>query len=136
MSVINDSIAAILADLRDCNGVPAIYRRGADTVALTVTLGRHGTLREEDAAPLVMEEDIRDFLLAAADLVLGGLAITPEAGDQILIVNLAGDQYIVHEVLPPPTSGKCYDGVDPAENTLRVHTRQTGLELIEPEGDS
>jgi hypothetical protein len=135
VSAINDSIASMLADLRDSSGVPAVYRRGTDSVALTVILGRHGTLREEDATPLVMEEDIRDFLLATADLVLDGQAITPETGDQILITNLAGDQYLVHEVLPPPTSGKCYDGVDPAENTLRVHTRQAGAEPVVPAGE-
>jgi len=92
------------------------YSRGADSSQVAATVGR--TVFEVDDGYGVVEKwESRDFLITAADLVLGGVAVTPQCGDRIT------DGGRVYEVLAPGKED-VFRLSDPYGVTLRVHTKQ------------
>jgi len=92
------------------------YCRGADSVQVAATVGR--TVFEIDDGYGVIEKwESRDFLIAAADLVLGGVTVTPQRGDRI------ADAGKVYEVLAPGKEDVSRPS-DPYGMTLRIHTKQ------------
>ena len=96
------------------------YRRGASTVEVPAT--RAATRYEvDDGYGTIVEQDMRDYLVAASDLVLG----LPEPGDDILD-EIDGVTH-VYEVT---TLGgeRHYRVCDPDRNTLRIHTQYIGTE--------
>ena len=66
-----------------------------------------------------------DFIVAADDLVLGGVKATPQVGDRIRMA--AGEQTLVFEVLDLAGSGH-YRPADPYGTALRIHTKQVDTE--------
>ncbi|MCL6507837.1 MAG: hypothetical protein K6T59_12500 [Bryobacteraceae bacterium] len=57
-----------------------VYRRGAQQVAVQATVGRTLLKLDDGFGGVRMEWTDRDFLIHAADLVLGGTATLPERG--------------------------------------------------------
>ena len=61
---------------------PVVYRRGGASVTLDATIGK--TIREyTDGYGATIVDEARDYLVHAADLVLGGERTLPLAGDTI-----------------------------------------------------
>ena len=103
---------------------PVQYCRGGDSVQVAASVGK--TVFEiDDGYGAVERFESRDFLMLAADLVLGGTETLPHPGDRIK--EMAGTKLVVYEVMAP---GKepCWRWSDPYRRTLRVHTKQVGTE--------
>ena len=95
---------------------PVVYSRGVESVAVQATVGR--TLFEIDDGHGVIEKwQSRDFLVAAADLVVGGQLIEPRRGDRII------DGGKAYEVMAPGKED-VFRPSDPYGTTLRIHTKQ------------
>lgn len=98
-------------------GRPVTYTRGANSVPLTVTLGRTGAeVRDADGRQRTEWAD-RDYLFRAASLILGGVLTVPQKGDQIT------DGTEVYEV-QPAAGEKQQRKSDLAGVRLRVHTKR------------
>ena len=100
------------------------YVRGTDAVELSATLGQT-TYEIADEYGATVEAKAADFLVSAANLVLGGTKALPEPGDQIRVT--AGDQLQVFEVMDLGGAGH-WRPSDPYGHTLRIHTKLVGTE--------
>ena len=101
-----------------------VYGRGDLTVTVPATVGST-RFENDDGYGLVVEQEMRDYIVAASDLVLDGQAVTPEIGDEVR--EERGSQTFVYEVMtlgPEPHYRAC----DPAGNTYRIHTKHVRTE--------
>ncbi len=98
---------------------PVAYVRGTDSVEVAATVGRT-VFRLDKGCGLVERVEARDYLVLAADLVLGGRAALPKAGDRIREVE--GNRAFVYEVMAPGGE-PCWRWSDPYRRTLRIHTK-------------
>lgn len=98
------------------------YTRGANSVALTAVIGRT-PFRVQSSGPGGARSQItwseRDYLIAAAELILGGSLTTPQKGDQI--TDSDGTFELVSINAEP-----CYRNSDPYGIQLRCHTKRIG----------
>jgi len=95
---------------------PVVYSRGAANVTLRAALGSTNT-EFQDASGMIEQYQSRDFIVQAAELVLGGVAVLPQRGDRIT------DGAAVYEVLAP-TGMECWKWSDPYRKAIRVHTKE------------
>jgi len=103
---------------------PVVYVRGADAVEVAATIGK--TVFRLDKGYGVTERiEARDYLMLAADLVLGGAAVLPKAGDKIREVE--GGNAFIYEVMAPGNE-PCWRYSDPYRRTLRIHTKHVATE--------
>ena len=102
------------------------YVRGAASVELAATVGK--TMFPVDngtAAPVTFES--RDYIVSAADLVLGGEQALPERGDRIR--DEFGGTVHVYEVMVP--GGQLHYRLSgPEQNILRIHTKLVDTEEV------
>ena len=99
---------------------PVTYQRGQQWVVVAATVGRT-VFETADDYGVVQRSESRDFLIAAADLVLGGSQVLPERGDRIR--ETQGQKVYVYEVMAPGKEPQ-YRFSDPYRRTLRIHTKQ------------
>jgi len=103
---------------------PVTYFRGEESVEVQATLGR--TVFEiADAYGVVEQSESRDFLIPAADLVLGEAMTLPVRGDRIR--ETQDGKTFVYEVMAPGKEPH-YRFSDVYRRTLRIHTRQVAVE--------
>jgi hypothetical protein len=115
-----------LADrLKEHASRPVIYRRGVQQVAVQATVGRTLLKLDDGYGGVRMEWTDRDFLIHAADLVLGGNAVLPERGD--LIRETQGAKTFIYEVMAPGKEPP-WRWSDVFRKVLRIHTKQVGVE--------
>lgn len=99
------------------------YHRAAQSVNVAATVGQTTFDVETDHG--VEQWEARDYLMLAADLVLGGVAVTPQRGDQI------------HETIGPLGTVEMFEVLSPGDEpewrfsdadhlTLRIHTKHVG----------
>ena len=69
----------------------------------------------------------RDFLILATDLVLAGEQTLPRAGDRIRESGSPDSTSYIYEVLAPGNE-PAWRFSDPYRRTLRIHTKQIGVE--------
>ncbi len=100
------------------------YLRGGDSVDLPATIGRT-EFEQADEYGVVHRTQSRDFLVLAADLVLGGAPTLPQAGDRIR--ESVGDQTFLYEVMAPAGEPP-WRYSDPYRKALRIHTKFIGME--------
>ena len=101
---------------------PVTYCRGQAEVQVPATVGR--TTFEIDSGTGVSERfEARDFIITAADLVLGGAVVTPERGDRIK--ETVGGETLVYEVVGPGQE-PCWRWSALYRLAIRVHTKQVG----------
>jgi len=102
------------------------YARGVPSVEVLATIGKT-TFEVDDGYGVLVRHESRDFLVLAADLILGDGPTTPERGDRIR--ETQGSQVFVYEVTAP---GKepCWRYSDPFRKTLRIHTKQVTVEAV------
>jgi hypothetical protein len=101
------------------------YRRGADELAVRATIGRTLLKLDDGYGGVRMVWTDRDYLIRAADLVLGGNPAQPQRGDQIREV--VGVETLVYEVLAPGEEPP-WRWADPHRQMLRIHTKQIASE--------
>jgi len=100
------------------------YRRGAESVDLDATIGK--TIFEiDDGSGATATFESRDFLILAADLVIGAGPVEPQAGDKI--AEVLGAELVIYEVMAPGRE-PCWRYSDPYRITLRIHTKQVDVE--------
>jgi hypothetical protein len=101
------------------------YRRGADSVSLSATLG-HSLLRvtEGDGRTRTIRTD-RDFLVTAADLVLSGETVTPARGDAIDLT--VGSTAYRYKVLPYGKDEPLWRYSEPSNAIMRIHCKSDGV---------
>jgi hypothetical protein len=102
-----------------------VYRRGALEVAVAATVGRTLLKLDDGYGGVRMEWTDRDFLIHAADLVLGGSPTLPERGD--LIRETQGTKTFIYEVMAPGKEPP-WRWSDVYRKLLRIHTKQVGTE--------
>ena len=95
------------------------YQRGVQQIVVKATVGRT-EFEQADESGIVTTHQSRDYLIHAADLVLGGGPTLPEPGDRI--VEVVGSTTYTHEVMAIP-SGEHYRFSDPYRVLLRIHTK-------------
>jgi hypothetical protein len=115
------AIAAAMNTLRQVAGVTVTYQRGAARVTLRATPART-EYDEVSAEGLVIRQQLRDYLVRASDLVLGGAATLPAEGDEILESDAQTGKTYTYRVLPVP-SGETWRYADPHRQELRIHTK-------------
>jgi hypothetical protein len=103
---------------------PVVYQRGAESVALSATVGR-SVFQVVTADGLVEQVERRDYLVRAADLVFGSVQVEPQVGDRIR--ETIGARVEVYEVMGAGQE-KHFRKSDPDGLTLRVHTAHVGTE--------
>lgn len=103
------------------------YCRGEQAVEVPATVGRT-VFEMADAYGVVERTESRDFLILAADLVLGGAAVLPERGDRVRETD--GATVYVYEVMAPGNEPP-WRWSDLYRRTLRIHTKQVGRETAE-----
>jgi hypothetical protein len=115
-----------LADrLKEHASRPVIYRRGVQQVAVQATVGRTLLKLDDGYGGVRMEWTDRDFLIHAADLVLGGSPTLPERGD--VIRETQGAKTFIYEVMAPGKESP-WRWSDVFRKVLRIHTKQVGTE--------
>lgn len=99
---------------------PVTYCRGQQSLEIQATVGQT-TFEIDDQYGAIEKWQSRDFLVVAADLVLGGMVVEPQRGDKIT------DGSKVYEVLAPGKED-VFRLSDPYGATLRIHTKQIDSE--------
>lgn len=103
---------------------PVVYSRGLAQCELQASIGSTAFNRT-DASGLAITDEHRDFIVAAADLVLAGERIEPAAGDQVRQI-IAGAVH-VFEVMAP-AGEPVFRYSDPSRITLRIHSKRIDTE--------
>lgn len=101
-------------------GLSIVYRRGTQFIELAVAVG-HTQTETIDTEGVTVQSWVRDYLVCAAELILDGQVVRPEAGDTI--EHWVGSVKMTHEVRPISEGDKVWHWHDAAEQTLRIHTR-------------
>ena len=99
-----------------------VFVRGLDQVTVLATVGRT-EFEIDDGSGIVQRIQSRDYLIQAADIVIGGSETLPVPGDRIH--ETQGDTTFVYEVLAPGNE-PCWRYSDPHRKLLRVHTKLVG----------
>lgn len=102
--------------LSDANGDDVDYSRAGETVTLSATFGR-SEFQVETGSGVMIEYSDRDFIITAADLILGGVQSIPVRGDKITV----GTEEF--EVLAPG-GAQVYRPCDSTGIMVRVHTKK------------
>lgn len=102
-------------------GGAVVYSRGANSVELSAGFGKTD-FQVETADAVRIEHTDRDFIFAAADLILGGTVATPQRGDRIEVI----DEEETFEVLAP-SGAQVYRSCDAEGLMIRVHTKRVAV---------
>jgi hypothetical protein len=102
------------------------YLRGADFVELAATIGRT-EFEQADEYGVLHRIEARDYIIRAADLVLGGETVLPKAGDQIR--ETEGAVTHIYEVMAPGGEPP-WRYSDPYRVALRIHTKHVKTETV------
>ena len=94
------------------------------SVVVEATIGKT-EFEVEDGAGVIERVVSRDYLIHTADLLLGGVAALPLAGDQIR--ETQGTATFVYEVMAPGKEPP-YRFSDPFRKLLRIHTKLVATE--------
>ena len=97
-----------------------LYKKGNDLVEIPATIGKT-IFRIEDGYGRIVHYESRDYLISSADLMINGIIITPQKGDEII------DEGFIYEVMAPANEPE-WRYSDTFRNMLRIHTKMTGKE--------
>jgi len=103
-----------------------VYQRGSDTVEVPATIGET-VFNIDDGGGALLRIESRDYLICAADMVLGEIPILPKRGDRIR--ETSSDQTYVYEVVGPGDE-PCWRWSDGYRTTMRIHTKQVDMEEV------
>jgi len=115
-----------LKKLEEGVSMSMIYRRGALSVGVQVTVGRSEYDAFDDEGNLVTQVTDATFIMAADKLTLGGSVVEPESGDRLEEVTSRGTRH--YEVMS--SGGGVQSGShrrpfsrDASNQFLRIHTK-------------
>ena len=94
-------------------------------VALQATFGSLLLKVDDGDGGVRMVRTDRDFIVRAADLVLGGDVVEPQRGDTVR--ETVGAAVHVYEVLAPPGESE-WRYSDPHRTILRIHAKRVAVE--------
>ena len=100
------------------------YQREAYSVELAATIGRT-EFEQADEYGVLHRIEARDYIILAADLLLGGETVLPKAGDQICETEQAAVH--VYEVMASGSEPP-WRYSDPYRVALRIHTKHVKTE--------
>ena len=98
------------------------YDRGGDTVTIAATVGNYQYEVATEAGAMVTAHVV-DFVVSAADLLLGDAVVEPMIGDKITVNG--GDDAKTYEVLDI-APGECCRWSGPPGTARRIHTKEVG----------
>jgi len=117
--------ASWLADqMKTHASIDVTYERGAEQVPVKATVGKT-EFEIDDGSGVIERFQSRDYLIHAADLVLGGVETLPVAGD--LIRETQGTKTFVYEVMAPGDEPH-YRYSDPFRKLLRIHSKHVATQ--------
>lgn len=122
--LLRDGMSWLADGLHDQAAQTVTYRRGADTASPKATFGSQLLRTTDGRGNTKIERTERDFIIRAADLVLGGAVTTPRRGDWIDVT--FGDVVERFEVMSPTKGEAPWRYSDPYQQMLRVHTKFVG----------
>ena len=96
----------------------------AQSVPLTVTPGQSMLALDVGDGGTRIEWTDADFLIVAAELSLGGVAVEPQRKDRI--TRTKGGKTVVYEVLPYENE-PCWRWADEHRTLMRVHTKEIAV---------
>ena len=102
------------------------YHRGASSVEVAATVGAT-RFEVDDGYGIIVEQEMRDYIIAADELVPEGERTLPQLGDRIH--EEREDATYVYEVMDLGAE-RHYRTCDPAGKTLRIHTKL--VDTIQP----
>ena len=117
---ITDGLTHLRAWRKDALATSVVYRRGADSVTVTATVGET-VFRLVGRYGAETRVTRRDYLIDAADLLLAETAVDPRAGDRIEETDAAGTW--TYEV-GAPSGEPAWRWSTPDRATYRIHTLQ------------
>jgi hypothetical protein len=100
------------------------YKRGALTAQIPATVGKT-VFQVSREYGLFERHESRDYLVSAANLVLGSQEVLPERGD--VIRETDGAVAYEYEVMAPGNE-PCWRWSDDYRRTLRIHTKLVNTE--------
>jgi len=116
--MLNTGLSWLAAKRKAYMSQTVTYSRAADDVEVLATVGRK-VFRMPDEYGVEIRIETRDYLITAADLILSGAVVEPQAADRI---TEAGGQ--VYEVMSPGNDEAAWEYSDAYRRTLRIHTSQ------------
>lgn len=105
---------------------PVTYRRGEQSAQLDAAVGSTAFERTDDYG-VIHRVESRDYLIAAADLVIAGETVRPVAGDRV--EEPGPDVLHVYEVIAP-AGEPVWRYSDPQRRTIRIHTKLVRTESV------
>lgn len=116
------SARVLFRSQRRTGGVEIVYRRGEQTAQIDAIAGRVNMNLLTNSG-IAVDAQERDFTVLASDLVLGGVRVTPERGDQIELAGEEG-QTEIFELLPLSGTDRVFAYGDPNRVLIRLHTKR------------
>jgi hypothetical protein len=116
-NMLRDGVTWLAGIHKQYAATPITYTRGANSVALTAVLGKTDSQLADGQGRQRNEWADRDYLIVAAELILGGAPTTPQKGDHIT------DGVQVREVVPADNEPHARDS-DQFGVRVRVHTKR------------
>lgn len=123
------AITAALHAARRVAGVSMVYtREGVSSEPISAIVGRTA-YQQEEGGGVTIRRQVRDYLVAACDLVLvgGDAPILPQTGDRI--AEEIGSARFIYEVAPLGGESP-WRYMDPAHTQLRIHTQHVATESL------
>ncbi|WP_146370279.1 hypothetical protein [Symmachiella macrocystis] len=127
MSTLERAARILAKAINRSSGERVEYVRDASSVLVSAVPGSTG-YEHNQTNGITLRVKVRDFLITAADLVIGETLILPERGD--VVRHTVCDEVLIFEVLDMG-GGSHYVPSDPWGTILRVHCKQTGTEAVE-----
>ncbi len=122
--LLQDGLAWLESQRREHLSHEVTYRRDDLSVQMPATVAAT-RFEVDDGTGIVVGQEMRDYLIAAADLVLEGEQVLPERGDEIVEV-LDGRTHVYEAMDLGPD--RHYRFCDPDRKTLRIHTKHVSSE--------
>jgi hypothetical protein len=120
MSSFDGIISGALDAVREITAATITYRRGANSVSASASVGE-SVYQVQTAEGVVVEHESRDFMIAVAVLILDGSNVTPREGDEI--EQVIDGSTVTFEV-GSEASGQAFEFSDPNQTEFRVHTKR------------
>ena len=122
-NLLQDGATWLGEQLKEVAGVTIAYQRGAaasSDITATVSLHEYEVLDTDGIMILIKS---RDYIVHAADLVIGSDTITPRSGDRI--VETIGGTEQTFEIMPLGAQNE-YEPLDTDGVLLKIHTKKVG----------
>ncbi len=122
-NLLRNGVSWLLGQMQAELSDEAIYSRGDRDIACRATLGRKLLRISDGAGQTRVEVTDADFLIAAADLRLGGLDLEPSRGDRLRV---ALDVGVYEFEVAPYGDEPPFRWSDPWRTIYRIHCKMIG----------